>query len=168
MSCGCIVDTNISGYNDRIEDCDTSGDGVDPADMRDADALETLSQGINILPGRESTSEPPSAVISDDPDQPSTWIETGEFGGAQAVIIDRFPFGSPGAPIEGPHENAAMIVPNVTAPGGPKWAPFRSQCDWEVAHWAKMRGPTSSAVTDLLAIPEVNVRQLLLAMALMY
>ncbi|KAI9442877.1 hypothetical protein BJY52DRAFT_1206753 [Lactarius psammicola] len=35
------------------------------------------------------------------------------------------------------------------------WAPFRSQCDWEIAHWAKMRGPTSTAVMELLAIPEV-------------
>jgi hypothetical protein len=59
----------------------TFSNGIDPVDMRDADALETLSQGINILPGQESTPEPPSAAISDDPDQPSTWIETGEFGG---------------------------------------------------------------------------------------
>ena len=66
MSCGCIVDTNISGYNDQIEDCDTFSNSIDPADMRDADALEILSQGINILPGWESTPKPPSAAISDD------------------------------------------------------------------------------------------------------
>ncbi|KAF8272272.1 hypothetical protein EI94DRAFT_1862395 [Lactarius quietus] len=35
------------------------------------------------------------------------------------------------------------------------WAPFHSQCDWEIACWAKMCGPTSSALADLLAIPEV-------------
>jgi hypothetical protein len=35
------------------------------------------------------------------------------------------------------------------------WAPFHSKCDWEIAHWAKMHGPTSSAVMDLLVIPEV-------------
>ncbi|KAF8264339.1 hypothetical protein EI94DRAFT_1805975 [Lactarius quietus] len=35
------------------------------------------------------------------------------------------------------------------------WSPFRSQCDWELTHWAKMRGPTSSAMEELLAIPEV-------------
>ncbi|KAN0103742.1 hypothetical protein V8E52_011679, partial [Russula decolorans] len=38
---------------------------------------------------------------------------------------------------------------------GSIWAPFCSQCDWEVAQWAKMRAPTSSAMADLLAIPEV-------------
>ncbi|KAI9440325.1 hypothetical protein H4582DRAFT_1796975, partial [Lactarius indigo] len=36
------------------------------------------------------------------------------------------------------------------------WAPFRTQCDWEIARWAKLRGPSSSAVADLLAIPEVT------------
>jgi hypothetical protein len=163
-----VVDTNISGYNDRIEDCDAFSDGVDPADVWDAEALEILSRDMNIIPGQESTPEPPSAAISDDPGPPSTSIENAEFGGAPTIIIDRFPFGSPGAPIAGPHENAAMNVPNVMTPGGPKWAPFHSQCDWEIAHWAKTRGPTSSAVTDLLTIPEVRVQQVLLAMALMY
>ncbi|KAJ7875217.1 hypothetical protein B0H13DRAFT_1894237 [Mycena leptocephala] len=35
------------------------------------------------------------------------------------------------------------------------WAPFQSQVDWEVAKWAKLRGSTSTAVTDLLAIDGV-------------
>ncbi|KAH8996568.1 hypothetical protein EDB83DRAFT_2509885 [Lactarius deliciosus] len=35
------------------------------------------------------------------------------------------------------------------------WAPFRSQCDWEFTCWAKMRGVMASAVTALLAIPEL-------------
>ncbi|KAH9009002.1 hypothetical protein EDB83DRAFT_2509016 [Lactarius deliciosus] len=38
------------------------------------------------------------------------------------------------------------------------WAPFHSQCDWEIALWAKIRGPTSSALTELLQIPEVTDR----------
>ncbi|KAJ7190265.1 hypothetical protein GGX14DRAFT_538049 [Mycena pura] len=35
------------------------------------------------------------------------------------------------------------------------WGPFRSQLDWEVARWAKLRGSTSTALTDLLDIPGV-------------
>ncbi|KAH9169515.1 hypothetical protein EDB89DRAFT_2115055 [Lactarius sanguifluus] len=38
------------------------------------------------------------------------------------------------------------------------WAPFHSQCDWEIALWAKTCGPTSSALTELLRIPEVSDR----------
>ncbi|KAJ6533473.1 hypothetical protein B0H19DRAFT_1213945 [Mycena capillaripes] len=35
------------------------------------------------------------------------------------------------------------------------WAPFTSQIDWEVAKWAKLRGSTSTAFTDLLSIDGV-------------
>ncbi|KAI0821718.1 hypothetical protein BC628DRAFT_793206 [Trametes gibbosa] len=33
------------------------------------------------------------------------------------------------------------------------WAPFTSQLDWEVARWAMLRGPGSTAFTELLKIP---------------
>ena len=36
------------------------------------------------------------------------------------------------------------------------YAPFRSQTDWEVAKWGKLRGPTSTAFTELLEIPGVS------------
>jgi len=36
------------------------------------------------------------------------------------------------------------------------WAPFMSRKDWEVALWAKLRGPGSTAFSDLLAIPGVH------------
>ncbi|KAI0043845.1 hypothetical protein FA95DRAFT_1497959 [Auriscalpium vulgare] len=36
------------------------------------------------------------------------------------------------------------------------YAPFRSKLEWEIARWAKMRGPTSTAFTELLQIDEVR------------
>ncbi|KIJ13120.1 hypothetical protein PAXINDRAFT_136381 [Paxillus involutus ATCC 200175] len=33
------------------------------------------------------------------------------------------------------------------------WTPFVSRMDFNVAHWAKLRGPSSTAVSDLLQIP---------------
>lgn len=39
------------------------------------------------------------------------------------------------------------------------WAPFTSELDWKVAYWAKMRGPGSTAFSELLAIN--GVRELL-------
>ncbi|KAF8271891.1 hypothetical protein EI94DRAFT_1697891 [Lactarius quietus] len=36
-----------------------------------------------------------------------------------------------------------------------------SQCEWEIAHWVKMCGPTSSVMEELLAIPEVVDKLLL-------
>ena len=35
------------------------------------------------------------------------------------------------------------------------WHPFRSKLEWEFARWAKMRGPGSTAVTELLKIDGV-------------
>jgi len=35
------------------------------------------------------------------------------------------------------------------------WAPFQSKMDWSVAKWAKLRGPSSTAVTELLSIEGV-------------
>jgi hypothetical protein len=36
------------------------------------------------------------------------------------------------------------------------YAPFSSEVDWEIARWAKIRGPTSTAFSDLLNIPGVR------------
>ncbi|KAF8871151.1 hypothetical protein BD779DRAFT_1680609 [Infundibulicybe gibba] len=38
------------------------------------------------------------------------------------------------------------------AGGNNQWAPFNSKLDWELARWAKVRGPGSTAVSDLLGI----------------
>jgi hypothetical protein len=35
------------------------------------------------------------------------------------------------------------------------WSPFLSRLDWEVARWAKLRGPSSTAFSELLAIDGV-------------
>ncbi|KAI0682380.1 hypothetical protein C8T65DRAFT_596952 [Cerioporus squamosus] len=35
------------------------------------------------------------------------------------------------------------------------YAPFTSQLDWELAQWAKLRGPSSTAFSDLLKIPSI-------------
>ena len=48
------------------------------------------------------------------------------------------------------------IQSEIDADDGHIWAPFRSKLDWEFARWAKLRGPTSTAVSELLAIDEVS------------
>ena len=36
------------------------------------------------------------------------------------------------------------------------WAPFNSQLEWEIAQWAKLRGPGATAFTELLEIEGVS------------
>jgi hypothetical protein len=40
--------------------------------------------------------------------------------------------------------------------GDNPWAPFKSQIDWQIAQWAKVRGSTSTAFTELLSINGVS------------
>lgn len=37
-----------------------------------------------------------------------------------------------------------------------EWAPFSTRREWEVARWAKLRGPSSTALSELLAIDGVS------------
>jgi hypothetical protein len=38
------------------------------------------------------------------------------------------------------------------------YAPFTSQLEWELARWAKIRGPSSTSFTELMAIEGVSRR----------
>jgi hypothetical protein len=123
----------------------------------DAEAFEMLSHSISVspsylVPGEESAVELPSL---DDLGQLPARIDSIEAEESGVAVIDHFPFGSAGAPIPSPHEDATWNGPSFIAPEDSIWAPFCSQCDWEFGHWAKIRGTTSSAIMDLLAIPEV-------------
>jgi hypothetical protein len=75
----------------------------------------------------------------------------------QAVVIDQFPFGSPGMPIPGKPKGLSAHESWRAASMDSPWAPFRSELDWNVARWVKMRGPSSTAVAELLAIPGVSI-----------
>ena len=129
----------------------------------DADALEALAQQVETTGANFSATTHPEHNSSDSASSappPESGV-TANPGASRAgrldsgVIVDHFPFGHPGAPVPGLQRSASMYEATHESLGDSLWAPFRSQCDWEFARWAKMRGPTSTAVTELLAIPEV-------------
>ncbi|KAI0070092.1 hypothetical protein K474DRAFT_1744707 [Panus rudis PR-1116 ss-1] len=65
-----------------------------------------------------------------------------------------------GSPIPEQELQEAGYVFYASQSGGIEnpYAPFKSKLDWEVARWAKLRGPSSTAVSELLSIPEVCVK----------
>ena len=69
---------------------------------------------------------------------------------ASVVVSEKFPFGRPGAPIPDRAESSVQELHSL-------WAPFQSRLDWDVARWAKLSGQTSTAMSELLAIPGVSV-----------
>lgn len=49
----------------------------------------------------------------------------------------------------------AAYTSQINNPDNP-FSPFSSQIEWEIAHWAKTRGPSSTAFTELMSIEGVS------------
>ena len=143
----CIAVSSVTevGHTGILADPD------DSADTADADAFETLNQTsspTSVAP--ESSGLQSSMPLLDDT------IESGTYNAEASsnTFVDHFPHGHPGAPLS--MEQVSIFESVQNSLGGSIWAPFQSQVDWEIARWAKMRGPSSTALTELLAIPEVR------------
>ncbi|KAH8991902.1 hypothetical protein EDB86DRAFT_3065110 [Lactarius hatsudake] len=150
MDDGSLVDADVL---DTID-----ANAADTADAVDADVWEAPVQDIEptvdtdqgYASGVQLSPSPPSETphpLTSPPDPPICNGSDGNTTGNQAqVIVDSFPHGIPGTPMPDPFQDAI----NTSV-----WAPFHSQCDWEIALWAKMHGPTLSALTELLQIPKI-------------
>jgi hypothetical protein len=159
-----VPDSNMNGPEngpDNVHDTpnavDTNAaDTMDAANTADADAYEILAHTPS-LSGVVIPEEAPAIELSEATELPEylpiQWEANSEL--AFNLVIDCFPLGNPGAPILGTQQDPTIYESTQAALGDSIWAPFRSKCDWEIAHWAKMHGPTSLVVMDLLAISEV-------------
>ena len=144
-------------------DSDAMNSNEDLADRLDADALDVLQRDFHPPPTTSSRPEldsSDSALSSAPPPESVTVRPDASHSTGSDVVIDHFPFGQPGAPVPGMQRGPSIYETTRDSLGDSLWAPFKSQCDWEFACWAKMRGPTSTAVTELLAIPEVSPHRL--------
>ena len=129
----------------------------DPADVNDADAFEELVQNNECFM-TATPDQPTIDEVQDVPNAPeerSNHMEAGNSDGTPEVVIDRFPSPSAGAPIPSAPDGISVNGSHEGTQPDSVWSPFVSQCDWLFAHWAKMHAPSLSAVSDLLAIPEV-------------
>ncbi|KAH9049439.1 hypothetical protein EDB84DRAFT_1666988 [Lactarius hengduanensis] len=136
---------------------DRAGDETDrigDVDSTDANAFEAILGERNfssvVTPELEQAHEHQS---SSPPPEPS-FPEARNPDARPTLFVERFSHGHPGAPLDGTHQGPSTYGSTRHELGDSVWAPFRSQCDWEFARWAKTCGATASAVTALLAIPE--------------
>jgi len=58
-------------------------------------------------------------------------------------------------PSLGGHQRYANSL-DTEGSGPTEWAPFSTRREWEMARWAKLRGPSSTALTELLEIDGVS------------
>jgi hypothetical protein len=129
----------------------------DPADVADADAFEELTGMVDLssaipvdhLAGDSSAGDPEGHGPL------SNQTGAGTFDTGPTAVVDPFPSNAAGAPIPGIPQGSSTYESHGAALSGSNWAPFQSKRDWEFAQWAKSCGATSTAVSKLLAIPDV-------------
>jgi hypothetical protein len=95
--------------------------------------------------------------IEDDngPESQSTRLIAEEQLHHEPVVVE-FPDHNAGRPIDNAGASGYHAYKDhVNDPESP-WAPFQSRIDWEIARWAKLRGPGSTAFDDLLSIEGVK------------
>jgi hypothetical protein len=152
--------------NNAGPDTTHTTDAADPADVTDADLLEEMANNTSTYtnpeqdPTVEAQSPAPSTPLVIEPQLPAqpTGPNTDSSNTPPQVIVDCFPHSSPGTLI-GALQGSSIYHTSREVFASSIWAPFHSQCDWEIACWAKMWGPTSLAMEELLAIPEVHTAQ---------
>ena len=157
-----VVDTDTWGANTTDAWNANAADATNPADALDADTWEALQEiGPDQMevpplppppPDLQSSTPPPNL-----PDSSSTDSQA-------QLTVDTFPYGSPGTQYCGPfqdHSDCQLQEQKCDAADALDsiWAPFFSLHDWSIALWAKTWGPTSTALTELLQIPEVRIFQ---------
>ncbi|KAH9953931.1 hypothetical protein BC827DRAFT_1273072 [Russula dissimulans] len=152
-----VDDSAVTTDSTITADGAITADVTDAIDTADADAFEFLNQGPIIstpfIP--EGTEPVESLELVHPPEEQVDLMEAVDSEPTAGLVIERFPLGKPGAPMDGTHQAPSMYETHQSMFGDSVWAPFHSECDWEVVSWAKMEGPSSSAVTKLFGIPGV-------------
>ncbi|KAJ7444241.1 hypothetical protein B0H11DRAFT_2342850 [Mycena galericulata] len=116
--------------------------------------------GIEDEPDEQRQADGPDAprVADAQPNVPARENRaSGEEQVRQQPIIVQFTDGDAGAPLR---RGEAGYERYKAGSGDPTniWAPFTSKLEWELARWAKLRGPGSTAFIDLLKISGVTER----------
>ncbi|KAF8259521.1 hypothetical protein EI94DRAFT_1813202 [Lactarius quietus] len=144
-----------------------TGDDSEDADVDavDADVWEALVQDSELNAAAHPDQTNTSGVQTLDPtlsDMPKPSappvtppMHDGNTNNPQVdLTIVSFPHGSPGAPIPGTLPGHSEYQSH-SMQGASPWAPFHSKCDWDIVLWAKTRGPSSTALMELLQYPDI-------------
>ena len=155
------TDGNVFEVDDPANNT-TDGDGMpNTTDTTDADIFEIITQtrtggfpDLDLTPPNCEQIPSESAESDSLPKNPPNLVEPSSADTLPQVVVEYFPFGNPGVPIN-TMQDSSVYESRQEMFGGSVWAPFQSDSDWQVTRWAKINGISSSAVTELLAIPNV-------------
>ena len=167
------LDLGEDNEGDQVIDHDTEGEGpevpLDPQEEEEEEEEAELHKAILAEEDRLELEQPgglPGDSIEQEAgDAPSEEAQAPfrSRGGFERPLSNRpqvveFSNRNAGTVYGRAHQNANQDYHRaVSNTGSPNiYAPFSSRLDWEVVRWAKMRGPGSNAVTELLSIEGVR------------
>jgi hypothetical protein len=126
----------VHGTTDDLSDSEGVYDEPhEPADITDADAFEELLRGNStpadaIHPTVDDTLGTPEDATQDtDQIELDDHPDTADQETVSGIIVDRFPFGNPGAPIPGKPQGSSVYETLREMHVDTPWAPFSSQLD---------------------------------------
>jgi len=130
----------------------------DATNTLDANVLEIITQiQTNEFLNLELTVPNPEQFLLAKSESPSEHLANlVEPSSANMEVVEQFPYGKPGAPVHDLQGSSAYELRQDTLAGS-IWEPFQSKCDWDFAYWAKTNKLSSSALADLLVIPNVHL-----------
>lgn len=175
--------------NESEEDDDSDIEDVNPADIAQlVDQIATASfaplRTPSPSPSHSSDSSSDSSYAPSSTSTSSTSSDdlSEEFGRvldydelqtlhqqlSSKPVVERFPahLGNPGAPVSRDHRHAYEKSRDALDGEAREnvYAPLSCQMEWDFARWAKLRGPSSTALTELLKIDGVRLPLLCLAL----
>ncbi|EDR05304.1 uncharacterized protein LACBIDRAFT_329698 [Laccaria bicolor S238N-H82] len=155
-----MVETSGEGGTDS----DRDGDGDVEEEIKEIDIDVMAAEAEAGLEPERAGSEQPGATDLEDGhthtaanDEPALRLHGGEEEPLKnRPFVIQFPGISAGAVHS--QRNIDQNSQYSAAVGGRinQFAPFSSQMEWEIARWAQLRGPSSTAFNELMAIEEVS------------
>jgi len=173
------VERGEDSSDDDDEDGDEEDEDGDEEDANDAADLhelefawEPLPEDPEVLPEDPLFQENPSSPVQADVYLPPTQVQEGPPSTVQPFLaqvyanqehllhnnnvrIEKFPGEKAGTPVLDRDQHLYVKYQEHLGDGTNPYAPFSSKLDWEFAQWAKLRGPGSTAITELLKIDGV-------------
>lgn len=137
------------------EDADDIESPTEEEIEEDLLAASNAEQEIGLEPQR------PQSVMPDVEDDTMTGPAARLRGGAEEVLLKKpfvvkFPSPHAGKVYSRGSQTSDEKYEEVLGNSENPFAPFTSQLDWDVARWAKLRGPSSTAFTELMDLEGVH------------
>ncbi|KAL0955348.1 hypothetical protein HGRIS_001597 [Hohenbuehelia grisea] len=154
-------DVEMDEMDEDDKGSDGSGDLEATDDSGDSDGEE--EECVTLEPQRPRRPLEGATGSQDAPEEDNPNIRNAQLqrDGAERQLqytphVVEFP-GAAGMPTGTLGSQNGLYASGIPTENNP-YAPFLSRIDWEVAQWAKLRGPGSTALTELLQIPGVPER----------